>query len=70
MKEKIDFRIRCIKCNKYHSISCTIDQYDQWKAGTYIQWAMPHLTVNERELMISKICGECFDKMYSGDGDE
>jgi hypothetical protein len=36
-----------------------------WKSEKkYIQDAMPYLSAGEREILISKTCGECFDKMF------
>ena len=37
-----------------------------WKGGKYIQDAMPYLSADERELLISGTCGTCFDKMFGG----
>jgi len=70
MSEKIEFVVRCQMCDCYKSVSCTLDQYDRWQSGEYIQNAIPQLSVDERELLMSKICGDCFDKMYEGDSDD
>lgn len=35
-----------------------------WKRGTLIQDAMPYLSDGEREILISKTCGECWDAMF------
>jgi len=32
--------------------------------GELIQNALPYLSADERELLISGICGGCFDKMF------
>jgi len=37
-----------------------------WREGKYIQNAMPYLSADEREILVSGICGDCFDKMFGG----
>lgn len=41
-------------------------QLSEWLCGRLIQNVMPQLTSDERELMISGTCGECFDRMFEG----
>jgi len=42
-----------------------------WKSEKkYIQDAMPYLSDSEREILISKTCGECFDKMFPPNPEE
>ena len=35
--------------------------------GALIQDAMPYLSADDRELLISGTCGACFDKMFPPD---
>ncbi len=45
------------------------DMYD-WLSGSLpIQNALPYLSANERELLLSGTCGDCFDKMFPPDLD-
>jgi len=45
------------------------DMYD-WLSGSLpIQSALPYLSANERELLLSGTCGECFDEMFPPDLD-
>jgi hypothetical protein len=37
---------------------------ERWQSGDYIQDALPMLSADERELLISGICGHCFDTMF------
>ena len=62
MKESHEFT--CMKCNNVIIIKANPEDMQEWKNGAHIQNAMPYLTADERELMISKICGPCFDKMF------
>jgi len=41
-----------------------------WKNGGLIQRELPNLSADERELLMTQICGMCFDKMFAGDDDE
>ena len=54
----------CRSCSE--SISLMVNGQDvvDWQGGKYIQDAMPYLSVDERELLISGTCGSCFDKMF------
>ncbi len=70
MSEQVCMVLRCKVCDSSQWVRFEIDQYDRWQNGEFIQDAMPHLTVAERELLISKICGDCFDQMYKGHEDE
>lgn len=54
----------CIKCNKKHTLTAKQHQWDSWKAGELVQNAFPNFTSSQRELLISGICGDCFDKMF------
>jgi hypothetical protein len=36
----------------------------------YAQDAFPHLTADERELLISGTCGSCFNAMFPEDDEE
>lgn len=58
---------KCMSCKKDHSLQMTRAQYDRWQAGEHIQDVAPMLTADERELLISGICGKCFDKMFEGE---
>ena len=59
-------RKKCRICNKEHFLKVNELDAIRWKTGSHIQVAMPYLTADERELLISGICGKCFDKMFGG----
>lgn len=61
--------VTCRICHQDFTVPCTDTQYKAWKSGELIQRAMPNLPADERELLISGICGSCFDRML-GDDDE
>ena len=56
--------VGCIKCAEPQHITVGQADLDAWQSGTNIQNAMPYLSADDREILISGICGECFDKIY------
>ena len=54
----------CVMCKREIELLVPEYAYIEWKNGMYIQDAMSMLTPDERELLISGTCGECFDKLY------
>jgi len=59
--------VRCLQCKQDFDIDVAPEALAAWRSGTLIQYAMPHLTPTERELLISRTCGACFDKMFPPD---
>ena len=55
----------CWQCHETFHLTVTCDQWDQWHAGALIQDAFPHLSADDREILISGTCGACFDKMFA-----
>ena len=61
------FEVHLISCNRCHAqIKLVLDRKDfaAWKHGLLIQHAFPYLTPDEREILISGLCGLCFDDLY------
>ena len=66
----------CNHCKGQTEMMVNYHDYESWErgralgtSGPYIQDAMPYLTADEREVLISGTCGGCFDKMF-GESDE
>ena len=58
----------CIHCHRTFKFSVDATKYEQWRDGKLlIQDAFPELTPGERELLLSSICGECFDIVFGDD---
>lgn len=57
----------CPCCYEINSVECTKEQFTLWCRGVHIQDAMPHLSVDEREILISGTCPECWGEIF---GDE
>lgn len=57
--------VECLCCKTKHTILVPTAGYKKWASGqAKIQHAMPMLTADERELLMSGICGRCFDKIF------
>jgi len=59
--------VDCIRCKETQHITTKTEDLDSWENGELIQNAMPYLTADDREILISGICGTCFDNMFAGD---
>lgn len=53
----------CRNCGYDPEVTVTISSYLKWMGGTLIQDAMPDLSVECRELFISRFCSSCFDEI-------
>ncbi len=55
--------VQCIDCRKVYDIPVTVDAYQRWlNHGELAQRAFPSLTADQREILISGLCGSCFDE--------
>ena len=59
--------VGCIKCAEAQHITVGNADLDAWENGALILDAMTCLSADEREILISGICGECFDNMFAGE---
>ena len=57
--------IICAECDKPYELSVNPDDYMAWRIGQgskrFVQNAFPYLSDGERELLLSQMCGSCFD---------
>ena len=68
------YSVICRECNRRYTLMVNLEDYKDWQWGEprvntelakkTIQRVMPYLTADERELMISGVCGECYDKLW------
>lgn len=57
--------VQCKHCMMIHSVILNKEDLVDWTSGDgYIQDVLDYLSPNERELLISNICGSCFDKLF------
>lgn len=57
-------QIKCWKCKSIHTIEVDEEGFRKWQNGELIQKALPDLNVECREMLISQICGECFNEIF------
>lgn len=63
--------IACRTCGEDRVIDCTDEQYVAWKENhMLIQNAMPDVPKEQRELLLSGICGACFNRMFRDDDED
>jgi hypothetical protein len=56
---------QCVFCNKNVCVTVEAQEYFNWtQLGKHVQDAFPTLSENDREFLISRICGTCFDGMF------
>ena len=60
----------CSTCKKSYAMNVDAQDYFNWRnKGQHIQHAFPYLNSDQRELLISGICGTCFDNIFKEDDD-
>ena len=65
-ENKVNLRVRCKCCGKENQISVNLDDLAAWQRGEKLsQNAFPYLSDPKRELLLTKICPECLDKMFA-----
>jgi hypothetical protein len=69
MHREHPLQVDCRGCGTSHTLLVNITDVAEWKLGKYIQDAMPYLSADERELLISRTCGVCWDEMFGSCGE-
>lgn len=63
--------VECRDCKKVYAITSTVEQLKEYQAGhKKVQDIYPELSPGDRELLISKTCNDCWNKMFGGFDDE
>ena len=57
----------CPMCNGSNEIEVSKKGLDKYHKGALIQVAFPELSNDQRELLLSGICIECWDKTFKED---
>jgi hypothetical protein len=58
-------KVTCIQCHKDYEVPITEAQLVRWRSGNeHIQHIVPEMSPALREMLISGICGVCFDAMF------
>lgn len=61
--------VKCPSCNNLSEIIAPADGFARWQGGEFIQDALPELSCDERETLISGICPDCWVEIF-GEDDE
>lgn len=59
----------CRLCKKEYKMQVKAKDIDAYRNGAHVQNAFPYLAADERELLISGICGKCFDGIFAEEDD-
>lgn len=60
----------CLYCHTGQVVEVPTESLIRYQQGALAQDAFPALTPDEREILISGICGACFDRMADQIGEE
>lgn len=56
--------VGCRMCNTVHTIPIISEQVERWQDGEPIHNVCPELTPDQRELLRSQTCVECWQKLF------
>lgn len=64
----LEIALVCKCCGEGQKLTVPLAAYHNWRQKRMkIQNALPMLTADERELLMSGICGKCFDRIFKED---
>lgn len=66
MGKFIQFSERCRCCGKTVVYNVTEDAYNAYMNGAHVQDAFPEVSPGDREVLISGLCEDCWDKIFQG----
>lgn len=61
---------RCRVCEQHQSVCLPAGNYTRFLAGAAIQDALGMLSVEQRELLLSGTCPECWAAIFGSDSDD
>lgn len=67
-ERNLDIQIRCVNCGKTHTVFVNNEDWEEYynsEHRRYIQDIFPYLTPAERELLLSNVCPECWEDIFS-----
>jgi hypothetical protein len=53
--------VACRFCGSKHVVRVFESDFKAWLYGKLIQDTMPYLTPDQRELLVSEVCGACWE---------
>ena len=71
LAKEIAVACRCPRCEEVNLVRVGADDIVAWKVdGVPVQGAFPYLDADQREMLMTGICGTCWDKMFAEDGEQ
>lgn len=64
-----EIQVACIRCQEVHTIPITETQIDAFERGAHIQLVVPKVHRALREMLVSGICGKCWDEIHGVEPD-
>ncbi len=61
---------RCIVCGKSATVQVTEEGLHRWNMGQLAQNAFPHMSDDEREMLITGTHPECWEKLFPPEEEE
>ena len=65
--KNVDLKVRCVVCNQIKTVSVLEEdafEYMNPNRDRHIQDIFPYLSPEQRELLISNICPECWNDLF------
>jgi hypothetical protein len=59
--------VPCRQCNEVTELNVGVRGFMAWQKGELIQNALPELSADQRELLISGTCDKCWKEMFGSD---
>ena len=63
----IEIERTCLICHKSYTLKVDAEDLDAFNEGHSVQHCFPYLSADERGLLISGMCGKCFDELCGED---
>lgn len=68
--EPLYIETTCPICHETHTIMVYTDDFYAWKHGKNAQDAFGYLSADNREMLISGICPDCWDDLFTDEDEE
>lgn len=62
--------VPCMGCEKSSVLEVDANGYRAWKMGAFLQHVLPELSDDERELLMTGTCPECWHEMFADDEED
>lgn len=60
----------CPFCGHAHEVAVSEADFWDWQDGALVQDAFPYLTADEREMLVSGICPDCWEQTFGGSDED